>query len=73
MAEPTQINLEKLKVSCNKCSLRELCIPQGMSEDEINHINKIVERKKPVQKNEKSQEDENFLAKITDKLKDSKF
>jgi CRP/FNR family transcriptional regulator len=52
MAEPTQINYEKLKVSCNKCSLRELCIPQGMSEDEITHINKIVERKKPVQKNE---------------------
>lgn len=52
MTEPTIINYEKLKVTCSNCSLRELCIPQGMSEDEIEQINEIVERKKPVQKNE---------------------
>ena len=52
MTEATQINFDQLKVSCASCSLRELCIPQCMSEDELILIDAIIERKKPVHKND---------------------
>jgi len=52
MTEATQINFDQLKVSCASCSLRELCIPQCMSDDELILIDAIIERKKPVHKND---------------------
>ena len=52
MTEATQINFDQLKVSCASCSLRELCIPQGMTEDELKLIDTVIERKKPVHKND---------------------
>ena len=52
MTQPTQINFDKLKVTCSNCSLRELCIPHGMNAEEVEKINSIVERKKPVHKND---------------------
>lgn len=52
MTEATQINFDQLKISCSNCSLRELCIPQGMTEDELKLVDAIVERKKPVHKND---------------------
>jgi len=52
MTEATQINFDQLKVSCASCTLRELCIPQGMSDDELKLIDTVIERKKPVHKND---------------------
>ena len=52
MTEATQINFDQLKVSCASCTLRELCIPQGMSEEELKLIDTVIERKKPVHKND---------------------
>lgn len=52
MTEATQINFDKLKITCANCSLRELCIPQGMKIEEVEKINSIIERKKPVHKND---------------------
>lgn len=52
MTEATQINFDQLKVSCANCSLRELCIPQGMTDDELKLIDTVIERKKPVHKND---------------------
>lgn len=52
MTEATQINFEQLKVSCASCTLRELCIPQGMSDEELKLIDTVIERKKPVHKND---------------------
>ena len=52
MTEATQINFDQLKVSCANCSLRELCIPQGMTDDELKLVDTIIERKKPVHKND---------------------
>jgi len=52
MTEATQINFDQLKVSCANCTLRELCIPQGMSDEELKLVDKIIERKKPVHKND---------------------
>ena len=52
MTEATQINFDQLKVSCANCTLRELCIPQGMSDEELKLIDTVIERKKPVHKND---------------------
>ena len=52
MNEATQINFDQLKVSCASCTLRELCIPQGMTDDELKLVDTIIERKKPVHKND---------------------
>ena len=52
MAEATQINFDQLKISCANCSLRELCIPQGMTDEELKLVDQIIERKKPVHKND---------------------
>ena len=52
MTEATQINFDQLKVSCASCTLRELCIPQGMSDDELKLIDTVIERKKPVHTND---------------------
>ena len=52
MTEATQINFDQLKVSCASCSLRELCIPQGMTDDQLKLIDTVIERKKPVHKND---------------------
>jgi len=52
MTEATQIDFDQLKISCASCSLRELCIPQGMTEDELKLVDTIIERKKPVHKND---------------------
>lgn len=52
MTEATQINFDQLKVSCANCSLRELCIPQGMTDEELKLIDTVIERKKPVHKND---------------------
>ena len=52
MTEATQINFDQLKVSCASCTLRELCIPQGMTDDELKLVDTIIERKKPVHKND---------------------
>ena len=52
MADATPINFDQLKVSCASCSLRELCIPQGMSDEELKLVDQIIERKKPVHKND---------------------
>ncbi len=36
------LNIEKLKVSCKQCSLRELCFPHGMGDSDISKLDDIV-------------------------------
>lgn len=42
----------KLQVTCQNCSLTALCIPRGLSPDEIERISRIVARRKTLQKGE---------------------
>ncbi len=42
----------KLQVTCQNCSLTALCIPRGLARDEIEHISRIVSRKKTLQRGE---------------------
>jgi CRP/FNR family transcriptional regulator len=43
------LNLEEIKVSCRNCSLSELCLPHGMSDTEIEELDKIVKHLPPLQ------------------------
>jgi CRP/FNR family transcriptional regulator len=36
------MNLANLRVACSNCSLRELCLPIGLSPDELNRLEQIV-------------------------------
>jgi len=40
----------KLRVTCENCSLSDLCIPRGLSQKDIERIGNIVSRKKVLQK-----------------------
>jgi len=39
-------------VTCNNCSLDNICFPRGLSKDEVNHISQIIKPKKPLQRGE---------------------
>lgn len=42
----------KLQVTCQNCSLTDLCIPRGLAPEDIERISRIVNRKKTLQKGE---------------------
>jgi len=46
------INLQQLKTVCSSCSLRELCLPMGMSEEEIAKLDTLVYTRKRVKRGE---------------------
>ncbi|MDZ7684067.1 MAG: hypothetical protein U5O39_02675 [Gammaproteobacteria bacterium] len=43
----TEENIKHV-VSCRECALNALCIPHGMSLDEVDRINQLVERGRPL-------------------------
>jgi CRP/FNR family transcriptional regulator len=40
---------EEIRVSCSNCSLAELCLPHGLTESELQQLEKIVKHKPPLQ------------------------
>ena len=42
--------IESLKVSCGRCSLKELCFPHGMDQGDMDELDKIIERNTPMHK-----------------------
>lgn len=42
------INLSDIRVSCENCSLGELCLPRGLDADEIGQLDAAVTQKRPV-------------------------
>lgn len=52
MNRTPRVSFEQLKVSCGQCNLRELCIPHGMNSEDLEQLDKVVEQRKPVQKND---------------------
>ncbi|KMT66424.1 fumarate/nitrate reduction transcriptional regulator Fnr [Catenovulum maritimum] len=40
-------------VSCNNCSISQLCIPFSLNENELNKLDDIIQRKRPFQKGDK--------------------
>jgi CRP/FNR family transcriptional regulator len=54
-AEPASakvINLHQLKTVCSSCSLRELCLPMGLSRDEIEQLDQLVYTRRRVKRGE---------------------
>lgn len=43
------VSLHELKVSCQSCTLADLCLPHGMDEGEMEKLDKIVIRQQPFQ------------------------
>jgi CRP/FNR family transcriptional regulator len=46
------INIHQLKTVCSSCSLRELCLPMGLSVEEMEHLDSIVFTRKRVKRGE---------------------
>lgn len=46
------INLSRLKTACSSCSLRELCLPVGLSQGEMNKLDSLVFLRRPVKRGE---------------------
>lgn len=44
------IDFTKIKVSCENCNLHELCLPRGLSNDDLNRLDQIVTRTQPLHK-----------------------
>jgi CRP/FNR family transcriptional regulator len=44
------VNLSRLKTACSSCSLRELCLPVGLSEEEMGKLDSLVFLRRPVKR-----------------------
>lgn len=43
-------NTSSCAIHCQDCSISQLCIPLGLNSDELDELDNIIERKKPIQK-----------------------
>lgn len=48
----TVINISSIKAACKDCSLRELCLPLGLSEPDISALDKLIKRRRTLKKGE---------------------
>ena len=46
------INVHQLKTVCSACSLKELCLPMGLSHEEVEHLDQLVYTRKRVKRGE---------------------
>lgn len=46
------ITLSNLKAACSTCDLRELCLPIGLADSDVDLLDKIIRRRKPLQRGE---------------------
>ena len=44
------ISFEKIKVACKNCSLSTLCLPMGLSPEDVDKLDAIVKRNRPLQR-----------------------
>lgn len=48
----TSPRLDALKVACSACNLRELCLPVGLSDEELSSIDDIIGTRRTVRRGE---------------------
>jgi CRP/FNR family transcriptional regulator len=48
----TVINISSIKAACKDCTLRELCLPLGLSEPDISALDKAIKRRRVLKKGE---------------------
>jgi len=51
-AQGGEFNLPRLKASCSTCSLRELCLPVGLSSEDLTRLDKLVLVRRTVKRGE---------------------
>jgi CRP/FNR family transcriptional regulator len=49
-AKVTAISSQSIKVACSNCNLRELCIPAGLSKNELERVDTMVEVRRKIKK-----------------------
>jgi CRP/FNR family transcriptional regulator len=52
MAHSGEFNLPRLKATCSSCSLRELCLPVGLSSEDMDRLDRLVLVRRPVKRGE---------------------
>jgi CRP/FNR family transcriptional regulator len=52
MNAPKVIDLETLRRSCGQCSLRQLCLPAGIGAEDVERLDALVKRRRPVARGE---------------------
>ena len=45
------IDLSKIKATCSNCSLHELCLPRGLSIENLEKLDHVIKGSRPIQKN----------------------
>lgn len=48
----TVVSLSSIKAACKDCTLRELCLPLGLSEPDISALDKVIKRRRVLKKGE---------------------
>ena len=46
------INVAQLRSHCSSCSLHELCLPAGLNKHELDQLDAIINRKRPLRRND---------------------
>jgi CRP/FNR family transcriptional regulator len=44
------VSIDGIKVACNNCSLADLCLPYGLESEDVDRLERIVKRNRPVQR-----------------------
>ncbi|HHJ16515.1 MAG TPA: fumarate/nitrate reduction transcriptional regulator Fnr [Gammaproteobacteria bacterium] len=44
----TVISLRDIKVACQECSLKEICLPVGIGQEDLDRLDAIIDRKRPL-------------------------
>lgn len=50
--EPPCLDVNRLRVACSSCSLRELCLPAGIDAREMERIDRLVDRRRKLRRGE---------------------
>ena len=46
------VKLDDIRTNCQKCSLFQLCMPMGLGDGDLTRLDKIIKRRRPVEKGE---------------------
>ena len=52
MDAPLALDLARLRRSCGECSLRQLCLPAGVEQDDMARLDAVVQRRRPLARGE---------------------
>lgn len=52
-AESTVLDLARLRKSCGQCSLQQLCLPAGISGEELERLDELVKKRRPLERGDR--------------------